>query len=122
MVFDCDGLIVAPGFIDVQLNGALGVDFSTLPGGGRKHEDESADEEKGVPEHVKGLKTVEQRVDFVANKLLAFGVTGFLPTLFSSQRSVYKAILPHMSTTRGSHRHAAILGWLIVVCRGVGEG
>lgn len=30
-VVDCGGCIVAPGYIDVQINGGFGIDFSTVP-------------------------------------------------------------------------------------------
>ncbi len=55
-VLDAGGLIVAPGFIDVQLNGALGADFTLDPA------------------------TIWQ----VAARLPRWGVTSFLPTIITS--------------------------------------
>ena len=59
IVIDCTGLLIVPGFIDIQINGAFGVDFSTLP------EDPSA---------------IERDVQAVSKGLLQFGVTSFCPS------------------------------------------
>jgi len=59
------GLLAAPGLIDTQLNGAFGHSFSNCS----------------------ALQVAE-----VGRKLLAYGVTGYLPTLIS---------LPHKTTLRG---------------------
>lgn len=53
---DADGLIIAPGLIDLQVNGAFGMDFTSQP------------------------DTIWQ----VGERLLQFGVTTFLPTIVSS--------------------------------------
>lgn len=69
-----------------QLNGAWGIDFCA-PG-----------------DHlVRGLR-------LVAHRLLAHGVTAFLPTLITSSPETYRAILPHLVPTRGSADGAAVLG------------
>uniref|UniRef100_A0A8R1E5T7 N-acetylglucosamine-6-phosphate deacetylase n=2 Tax=Caenorhabditis japonica TaxID=281687 RepID=A0A8R1E5T7_CAEJA len=65
---DCDGLILSPGFIDVQLNGGFGIDFSTY----------NSDDEQ----YKKGVK-------FVAKHLLAHGVTSFAPTVITSSPDTY---------------------------------
>ena len=67
-VIDLGGRILAPGLIDVQLNGAQGFDFSVPQVSREKYED--------------GLRMV--------NKGLArTGVTSYLPTLVSSTPEVY---------------------------------
>ena len=73
-VIDLGGRILAPGLIDVQLNGAQGFDFSVPQVSREKYED--------------GLRMV--------NKGLArTGVTSYLPTLVSSTPEVYwKVCLP----------------------------
>lgn len=55
-VIDAGGKIIAPGFIDLQLNGAFGDDFTANP----------------------------ETIWRVAEKLPRFGITAFLPTLISS--------------------------------------
>lgn len=55
-VIEADGLIVAPGFIDLQLNGAFGYDFTADPG----------------------------TIWAVAAQLPRYGVTSFLPTIITS--------------------------------------
>ncbi|CAJ0941714.1 unnamed protein product, partial [Mesorhabditis belari] len=86
---DCQGKILCPGFIDIQLNGAFGVDFSSI--GFSK-----ADFSNGVQKVRKGL--------------LAFGVTSFLPTIITSTAESYNKILPLIKRCPGSPEGAAILG------------
>ena len=62
------GRIVAPGMIDVQLNGAYGFNFSQLPEPGASYE--------------KALRQVNK-------SLVQTGVTSYLPTVTSEQREVY---------------------------------
>ncbi|XP_072453815.1 N-acetylglucosamine-6-phosphate deacetylase isoform X2 [Notamacropus eugenii] len=83
---DCKGHILAPGLIDVQINGGFGVDFS-LP---------SEDISKGIA--------------LVAKKLLAHGVTSFCPTLVTSPPDIYHKILPKIIVRNGSSRGAGVLG------------
>ncbi|KAK0417233.1 hypothetical protein QR680_012896 [Steinernema hermaphroditum] len=84
---DCEGLILCAGFIDVQINGGFGVDFSS----------------------VESHKFVEG-VERVAHELLGFGVTTFLPTLITSKPDVYHKLLPLFEPRNGNARGAGILG------------
>ena len=89
-VIDCSGHIVAPGFIDIQINGishssrvalapipcysvwnagGFGVDFSSLEPG-----------------------DVEEGVETVARGLLAHGVTSFCPTVITSSSEYYRTV------------------------------
>lgn len=74
-VIDLKGKILAPGFIDVQLNGAFGFDFSTVP-------DDMTDYKKGLNQ--------------LNKQLIRTGVTSYLPTLPSQEASIYHATLPHL--------------------------
>nr|XP_055197371.1 N-acetylglucosamine-6-phosphate deacetylase isoform X1 [Nyctereutes procyonoides] len=66
---DCGGCILAPGFIDVQINGGFGVDFS------------------------QATEDVGSGVALVAQRILSHGVTSFCPTLVTSPPEVYHKIL-----------------------------
>ncbi|KAF9212953.1 hypothetical protein BGZ59_006097, partial [Podila verticillata] len=67
LVLDAGGLLVAPGFIEAQINGAFGVDFS-------------------VPsDH----DTYEKDLLKVNRGLLKYGTTSYCPTIVSSSASVY---------------------------------
>uniref|UniRef100_A0A8C7FIF3 N-acetylglucosamine-6-phosphate deacetylase n=1 Tax=Oncorhynchus kisutch TaxID=8019 RepID=A0A8C7FIF3_ONCKI len=76
---DCEGLIIAPGFIDVQINGGYGIDFS------------------------QATSNVRGGVALVAKKILEHGVTSFLPTLVTSPPNIYHKVgttsTPVLSTT-----------------------
>ncbi|CAI8019600.1 N-acetylglucosamine-6-phosphate deacetylase [Geodia barretti] len=85
--FDCSNHIVAPGFIDVQINGGFGVDFSKLRPGG-----------------------VAEGVASVARGLLEHGVTAFCPTIITSGADYYASILPEMRVSEGGSHGAAVLG------------
>lgn len=62
---DARGAIVAPGYIDMQINGGYGVDFTAHP----------------------------EKVGDVARKLPSHGVTSFLPTIISTQRREYRRLI-----------------------------
>ncbi|KAK2741579.1 hypothetical protein FQN57_005562 [Myotisia sp. PD_48] len=75
-IIDLGGRILSPGFIDVQINGANGFDYS-------------------VPQETKeqydvGLKEA-------ARVLLKMGVTSYLPTVTSQRKEVYHKVLPSLA-------------------------
>lgn len=86
IVIDCGGAIVSPGFIDVQLNGGFGVDFTF------------------------DTDTVAEGILTVAKGILAHGVTSFCPTLVSSHPHVYEKVLPHLKRRVGGKHGAEVLG------------
>lgn len=83
---DCGGNLISPGYIDVQINGGFGIDFSY------------------------NVDKVEEGIDKVAKGLLEYGVTSFCPTLVTSPREIYHQILPRIKKRNGGSHGAAILG------------
>ncbi|KAF9106655.1 hypothetical protein BGX29_008804 [Mortierella sp. GBA35] len=89
VVLDAEGLLVAPGFIEAQINGAFGVDFS-------------------VPSD---KQTYERDLIKVSRGLLKYGTTSYCPTIVSSSAAVYHQVLPHLKPRPGSSDlGACILG------------
>ncbi|KAF9116345.1 hypothetical protein BGX27_003338 [Mortierella sp. AM989] len=89
VVLDAEGLLVVPGFIETQINGAFGVDFS-LPLDHDKYE-------KGILRVSRGL--------------LKYGTTSYCPTIVSSSASVYHKVLSHLKPRAGTaETGATILG------------
>ncbi|XP_065838955.1 N-acetylglucosamine-6-phosphate deacetylase-like [Oscarella lobularis] len=85
-VIDCKGYIAAPGFIDTQINGALGFDFSS------------------------NLDNFPESLCAVAKEILRHGVTAFCPTIVSSTRETYKEILPKFVAYESGPDEATLLG------------
>lgn len=79
---DVKGKFLAPGYIDIQINGGFGVDFTSQP----------------------------EQVDQVAKKLTQYGVTAFIPTLVSLSANRYPNILPFLQPKAGGAHGASILG------------
>jgi N-acetylglucosamine-6-phosphate deacetylase len=73
---------IVPGFIDLQLNGGFGVDFTSNPG----------------------------EIAKAASKLGRFGITSFLVTVVSSTPDSYRAILPSIRTAAECPLGAELLG------------
>jgi len=65
-VHEYPGCFVAPGFVDLQVNGSFGVDVASEP----------------------------ERVPELSRKLLATGTTSYLPALISSPLTLYRETLP----------------------------
>ncbi|KAF6716806.1 putative N-acetylglucosamine-6-phosphate deacetylase [Oryzias melastigma] len=84
---DCENSIIAPGFIDIQINGGYGIDFS------------------------KPSDDVDAGVSFVAKKILEHGVTSFCPTLVTSPPEVYHKVLPQITVRDGGAHGAGVLGF-----------
>ncbi|XP_071487418.1 N-acetylglucosamine-6-phosphate deacetylase-like [Diadema antillarum] len=83
---DCHNALIVPGYIDVQINGGFGYDFSSEP------------------------SQVKEGLQRVAEGILAHGVTSFCPTVITSNRDTYKEILPLIRKTKGGKCGAGILG------------
>ncbi|KAJ2740430.1 N-acetyl-glucosamine-6-phosphate deacetylase [Coemansia sp. BCRC 34301] len=77
------GLIVAPGLVDVQLNGAFGYDFSF------------------------NKSDIVTCLDVVSRGVLLQGCTSFCPTTVSSRPDTYYSVLPHLGWRPGSLRNGA---------------
>ncbi|EGD86969.1 N-acetylglucosamine-6-phosphate deacetylase [Trichophyton rubrum D6] len=83
-VINLGGRILAPGFIDVQINGANGFDFS-------------------VPQPTK--KMFDDGLRDAAQTLVKMGVTSYLPTVTSQSKEVYPKVLPSLGPS--GHRRRA---------------
>ncbi|ERE67776.1 putative N-acetylglucosamine-6-phosphate deacetylase [Cricetulus griseus] len=83
---DCGGCILAPGFIDVQMNGGFGVDFS------------------------KATEDVGSGIALVARRILSHGVTSFCPTMVTSPPEIYHKVLPQIPVKSGGPHGAGVLG------------
>uniref|UniRef100_A0A131Z0P1 N-acetylglucosamine-6-phosphate deacetylase n=1 Tax=Rhipicephalus appendiculatus TaxID=34631 RepID=A0A131Z0P1_RHIAP len=83
---DCNGAIIAPGYIDLQINGGMGVDFSH------------------------SVDTIVDAVEKVAKGVLPFGVTSMCPTIVTSTPEVYRKALTAVRKHNGSAEGAGILG------------
>jgi len=77
---DCQGALIAPGLIDIQINGAFGVDFTR---------------------DVKDAKTAEECLRKVGVGLLSHGVTSYCPTVVTSSSDNYRRVLPHLGPSPG---------------------
>ncbi|MGC8825786.1 MAG: N-acetylglucosamine-6-phosphate deacetylase [Anaerolineae bacterium] len=75
-VINAEDLLVAPGFVDLQVNGGFGYDFTQAP--------------ESIPE--------------VAARLPQFGVTAFLPTIISAPLETYKRALEAITAPAGGAR------------------
>jgi N-acetylglucosamine-6-phosphate deacetylase len=71
-IVDCTGLVISPGFIDLQCNGAIGLDITTDSGS----------------------------IEAVARALPLFGVTSFLPTVVTSPIANRRAAIDAMPIAR----------------------
>lgn len=75
---DCKGYYLSPGFVDIQFNGALGVDFSNA-------------------------SLSEADVGRVQSWLPSTGVTSFLPTVISSSLATYASVITTFRALCGGH-------------------
>ena len=77
VAIDCDGRIVAPGYIDVQMNGAKGIDFSSYANCDVTVEDD------GLRRNRFDTDLYKEGVRAVSRYVLSTGVTAYCPTLVS---------------------------------------
>lgn len=72
-VHDYPDFFLVPGFVDLQVNGAFGVDAASEP----------------------------ERLPELSRSLLATGTTAYLPTVISSPESLYADVLPELASWAG---------------------
>ena len=73
------GSLLLPGFVDLQVNGAFGVDVATEP----------------------------SRLAELSEALLSTGTTAYLPTVISSPESLYEEVLPRLAAAIGDSSSGA---------------
>ena len=72
-VHEHEDSLILPGFVDLQVNGAFGVDVASEP----------------------------SRLAELSEALLSTGTTAYLPTVISSPRSLYEEVLPQLAAAAG---------------------
>ena len=90
-VIDCAGGIIAPGYIDIQINGAFGVDFSDPA-------------------------LTKDQVFMVSRSLLQHGVTSFCPTIVSSADHIYQHAIDTVRVCYDAVSQTLITRFLILRC------
>ena len=88
VVVDGGGSLVSAGFIDIQLNGAFGIDFTSN-------------------------NITQEQVHTVSAGILAHGVTSYLPTVITSPHSIYEHAIPTIASAgrdRMKSKGANIIG------------
>lgn len=93
VVVDLGGKIISPGFIDMQLNGGFGINFSDVPqidGLERGDQGEEWMKEGGG----EGGQRFKESLEMVNKRLIPTGVTSYLPTLTSQKPEVYHKVRP----------------------------
>ncbi|KAI8071479.1 hypothetical protein BC940DRAFT_270260 [Gongronella butleri] len=89
-IIDARGQIVAPGYLDIQINGSYGIDFADHDGSEAK---------------------LQADIDKVAKGLLQDGCTAFCPTVVTSSPEVYAKVLPLLRARPGkADAYSEILG------------
>ncbi|PFH52140.1 carbohydrate esterase family 9 protein [Amanita thiersii Skay4041] len=88
-VIDLGGNILSPGYIDLQLNGGYGFDFSVYDG-----DDEA---------YKAGMKMVAERI-------VETGVTSLVPTVITQEKSLYPKLL-QLLRPFATPTSATLLGW-----------
>jgi N-acetylglucosamine-6-phosphate deacetylase len=82
-VYEHPDSLFLPGFVDLQVNGAFGVDVATEP----------------------------TRIAELSQRLLSTGTTTYLPTVISSPESLYEEVLPELAAAAGGPASGAeVLG------------
>lgn len=73
---DCKGMIIAPGFIDLHVMSACGVDFTSL----------------GDKDGAAATAAAEREIERVCTKLPEYGVTAFCPTIRPTDPASYQRL------------------------------
>lgn len=87
-IIDLQNGIIAPSYLELQINGALGFHFA----------------------HFQSPESYQEGVRKLAQYLPSTGVTGFYPTVPTVAPEVFKSVLPFLSSDNGSPRVATVLG------------
>ncbi|KAG8714303.1 hypothetical protein FRC11_008982 [Ceratobasidium sp. 423] len=101
-IINLNGAILAPGLLDIQINGAFGFDFS-IYNNNEGIPINPAEETQADRDYVDGLVRV-------ADHIVETGVTGLVPTIVTQQRDLYPKLLSLLAprdTPHGAH----LLGW-----------
>jgi N-acetylglucosamine-6-phosphate deacetylase len=77
---DLGGNILSPGLIDVQINGAYGIDFSEI----------DLNDPEAERKYTEGL-------DEVARRLVEMGTTSFVPTVITQEERLYRRVYISLS-------------------------
>ncbi|KAL4071283.1 carbohydrate esterase family 9 protein [Scleroderma yunnanense] len=88
-IIDLGGNILSPGFIDIQINGGFGFDFSVYEGDDQQYRE--------------GLKLVAERI-------VETGVTAVMPTIITQEKSHYAKLL-RLLRPWSPPNAAHLLGW-----------